>query len=976
MAEIDSNELQDSVNTDNINGIGQKYFFLDTNKLNGDLARVTFGSVWKHPFAEQSSLQAGNFGAGPVQIANANPIDYATINQNFYSSNISFGASADTGQIIGDLSFGAIATTECTSAPYVAHHQSIKFEANLSIYNPSDSYDVGNQCGECGFGEDIITILGGTSTSWGLGMTPYEAIDYYQSYETGYEYSSMRDPGEGSSTTGADNVTSVEGAGEIASTFRDCFFEVDTPFNEQDIEIFETSDTDGVTNESPIAGNVSFEYGDYIESIEALTETLQEVDIVNMYLVLFAGNTDRIIGLGPVLDYLLGNLNSSSANFIQSVATGYSTIMVPAESVTTIRQMSSYKDYFPLRAEISFSTSQTAEIASALRDSSLDARMLRWVTEKYIESSTVQNLATSFEKSISENGTVLVTEDFSINEIRSYDLFDWIRTDSTFLYGDMLSSAFVGRENYSISLASSAIPSQSSITAAHLAFQGQLKDLLKEKNRTYQDIVLGVKPHQETILYKVSKFAKDDFGTGNDDQVEITKMIMAGDVAPMQNIWFANSDTEDMISYIDTQAKYDKAYIYFVTAFVMTIGSKYFYSSLNLAGYDQYSPNSGLGYSGLGMMSDDVTSFLMGALERQAETPPAGWSTDLLATDPYQTYPSTTAGVLDYAWDTNNKFYLTDSGLSKCDAELAVTTMPTAMIYEVPFFLYEGRIMDKPPRAPDVRIIPIKGVSDQITFFFNDTAGVDELEEPFIINPEEREIFEGIKKAQGRYDGLISFGTDDPAQFYEVYRLESMPSKYEDFSGNLITSVSTDYDLATPQKADSAVYTDNISANTKYYYTFRSVDIHGHFSNPSSVFEIEIVSDDGVSIPSIRPIEIGQESHKDNFKNFKKMIHVVPRITQAVVNESMSGITDDDTTAVGVNKTNGPVLGLEKESIWGQTFKIRLVSKKTRRKIDINVTFGTEHTIGVEAPPVVITATTQTPTTVVGNPVAPSSLLP
>ena len=965
MAEIDSNELQDSVNTDNINGIGQKYFFLDTNKLNEDLARVTFGSVWKHPFAEPSALQAGNLGAGPVQIANANPIDYATINQNFYSSNISFGAGVDNGQIIGDLTFGAIATTDCTSAPYAAHHQSIRFEANLSIYNPSDSYDESNQCGECGFGEDLITILGGTSKSWALGMTPYAAIDYYQKYQIGYEYSSMMDPGEG----GADGTLIG------ASTFRDCFFEVDTPYNEQDIEIFETSDTDGVTNESPIAGNVSFEYGDYIESIEALTETLYETNIVNMYLVLFAGNTEKLIGLGPVLDYLLGNLTSSSANFIKSVATGHSTILVPAESVKTIKQMDSYKDYFPLRAEISFSTAQSTEIANAIRDTSLDARMLRWVTENYIGSSTVQNLATSFEKSISENGTVLVTEDFSINEIRSYDLFDWIRTDSTFLYGDMLSSAFVGRENYSISLASSAVPSQSSITAAHLAFQGQLKDLLKEKNRTYQDIVLGVKPHQETILYKVSKFAKDDFGTGNDDQVEITKMIMAGDAVPIQNIWFANSDTEDMISYIDTQAKYDKAYIYFVTAFVMTIGSKYFYSSLNLAGYDQYSPNSGLGYTGLDSMSDDVNTFLLGATESKSGAIPPGWSTNILSTDPYQSNPANAAGVLDYGWDTNNRFYLTDSGLSKCDAELAVTTMPTAMIYEVPFFLYEGRIMDKPPRAPDVRIIPIKGVSDQITFFFNDTAGVNEFEEPFIINPEEREIFEGIKKAQGRYDGLISFGTDDPAQFYEVYRLESMPSKYEDFSGNLIKLVSTDYDPATPQKADSAVYTDNIVANTKYYYTFRSVDIHGHFSNPSSVFEIEIVSDDGVSIPSIRPIEIGKESHKDNFKNFKKMIHVVPRITQAVVNESMSGITDDDTTAIGVNKTNGPVLGLEKESIWGQTFKIRLVSRKTRRKIDINVTFGTEHTIGVEVAPVVITATAQAATVVVANPVLPSTLI-
>ena len=89
----------------------------------------------------------------------------------------------------------------------------------------------------------------------------------------------------------------------------------------------------------------------------------------------------------------------------------------------------------------------------------------------------------------------------------------------------------------------------------------------------------------------------------------------------------------------------------------------------------------------------------------------------------------------------------------------------------------------------------------------------------------------------------------------------------------------------------------------------------------------------------------------------------------------MSGITDDDTTAIGVNKTNGPVLGLEKESIWGQTFKIRLVSRKTRRKIDINVTFGTEHTIGVEVAPVVITATAQAATVVVANPVLPSTLI-
>ena len=37
-----------------------------------------------------------------------------------------------------------------------------------------------------------------------------------------------------------------------------------------------------------------------------------------------------------------------------------------------------------------------------------------------------------------------------------------------------------------------------------------------------------------------------------------------------------------------------------------------------------------------------------------------------------------------------------------------------------------------------------------------------------------------------------------------------------------------------------------------------------------------------------------------------------------------------------------PKIGLEAEGLWGKKFKIRLVSKKTGKKMDINVNFKTE----------------------------------
>jgi hypothetical protein len=275
-----------------------------------------------------------------------------------------------------------------------------------------------------------------------------------------------------------------------------------------------------------------------------------------------------------------------------------------------------------------------------------------------------------------------------------------------------------------------------------------------------------------------------------------------------------------------------------------------------------------------------------------------------------------------------------------CEAAFTATTVPMAVIKEVPFFVWQGTIIDKPPIVPDIKIVPLHGNDSELLILMNNSAGTI-FTDPILINEEDKSVFDGIKKAQGIYSGFIEFGTDNDVETYEVYRTTELPTSYSDFANSLLKSVSTIYDESTGKMSNATSYLDVVGPNVKYYYTFRSTDIHGHFSNPTSVYEVELISDAGTIIPSIKIVDMEEKNNRDSSKAAKLALHIVPRITQAVVNEGLSGLTGE--TATVVSDSSKPVLGVENETPWGKTFKIRLTSRKTKRKIDINVTFSTEY---------------------------------
>ena len=297
-----------------------------------------------------------------------------------------------------------------------------------------------------------------------------------------------------------------------------------------------------------------------------------------------------------------------------------------------------------------------------------------------------------------------------------------------------------------------------------------------------------------------------------------------------------------------------------------------------------------------------------------------------------------------------NKYRYSDIEVDGSTLSAQVNYKPFIRLVEMPYFQVSGRILSDPPLAPEVGFVPFKGRPELLMFNLSTNLGSQDLV-PITLNSEEREDVAQITLNQRRNDGLVTFETDDHNRGYNVYRLNTRPMSYQDFERNLLTTVSTVGDgTLSIKEAGSANIVIKHTTNRKYYYMFRSVDVHGLLSNPSEVYEIELYEDSGVGYPLIRGFQFDDENPKTSSKSARKLIQIIPRITQAVFNESASDVQNTDGTTTVLGKTNLS-LGVEDESLFattsgygvktGKKFKIRLISKSTGKKVDINVDFNT-----------------------------------
>ncbi|HHZ97537.1 MAG TPA: hypothetical protein EYN67_18800 [Flavobacteriales bacterium] len=397
------------------------------------------------------------------------------------------------------------------------------------------------------------------------------------------------------------------------------------------------------------------------------------------------------------------------------------------------------------------------------------------------------------------------------------------------------------------------------------------------KNKLYSIVLKGKveKLVEDTGPPSMKKVFSPELSHSDTVAYRIAKYNEAG-TQLIQNIYIPNSTSTDMMRYIDTQVKYGKMYTYRIFAYQALHATKYSYNDII-----EYSP-------------EDTTGTL-------------------------------TKGLLVTAHFTHG-----------------------IKIVEVPIYSQQVRILDSGPLSPEVQIIPLKDSPDTIHIMLNNRIGREELDPITLVSGSDTDIFTTQAQAQRLRPGdKLTFESEDRPSKFQIFRTETRPTEWSDFGDNLHleldTAVSSVYDITTVDKsfgtnsyAHAAAVRDNIEANTKYYYTFRTVDVHGFISNPTEIYQVELVNNDGTTYLLIEAVDFALKVPKQSTRHFRRYLKIAPKITQVMVD------TEEYDSAWDA-KSNGMNLGIQDVPVWGKEFKIIIRSKKTGREAHLYTTFNQTH---------------------------------
>ena len=686
----------------------------------------------------------------------------------------------------------------------------------------------------------------------------------------------------------------------------------------------------------------------------------------------------------------------------QSRADKYRNFIFPSENVKDLSDLG-VKEKFPMYTDIQFSTDKTTNFAQILEDASLATSLLRQ-TAAASEMSSNKSAAYIGKKSLpmirneqllSSRGRVVGSKN-SFGKCETLDVLQWWEN---YIRGRVPKNIFskqtiVGPNTHSVYVSSGAQNNDLSQAIQCLVLSGKIREEIKKNLRSFEDIWKGVANRSsETVLYCVEK---------HDAQ---SRRLL-------QKYWFPNSNEIDVINFVDTQVVYNKQYTYKVNAYQLVYGEEYDYTNLEInprdINIDIIKPCTDLPIiklSGLNCALEPTALQMRDCVYKDAEkivesvipvlrerysefaymiaTAYVSYGKGSALLSPlYVTYlgyafeslgmvPSARAFVTRMA-ETVGNYIVGEISIDKEAApqvresiqaesylaRVTVTTRPLMKLVRVPYFSRTGYIMDSPPVFPDVQVYPYKGENDKLLIWLNSNMGEYNLYPQVVEQSDVTQNRRLLQKNNLRPSDPLLYKTDDYVREFQVYRLLEKPEAYSDFAGNIVANLKTGQVARTSDerirnfKASSASLVDKVQPNTKYYYMFRSVDTHGLVSYPSHVYEVELVDNDGAVYPIINVIELEErETPYDTQKTARKLIHIVPKVTQGAFNMQRSGLNDGSLPgdpSVSATSASSYVLGVEEQSLWGKKFKVRMISKSTNKKVDVNVTFTSKHVVSPE----------------------------
>lgn len=257
--------------------------------------------------------------------------------------------------------------------------------------------------------------------------------------------------------------------------------------------------------------------------------------------------------------------------------------------------------------------------------------------------------------------------------------------------------------------------------------------------------------------------------------------------------------------------------------------------------------------------------------------------------------------------------------------KITMTSSPSFKMAIVDFETISIKVSPKIPVPPFVKFLNESNSDNYIKIYLD--LNNDSRKDKFIpITTDDTAMIQNIPTDS---DGMMDFQYSIEDGKFEIFRLDEMPVSYYNFENAKILDARNKY------SSTSIVFKETLLPNKKYYYMFRAVNLIGVPSNPTPVYEVELVKDASRSKIISRVINMKKE---DSFhdKTFKNLLQITPAFQQEIFNDQQDTILEMNTFKKKINDIS---LGTAYDKVWGKKFKIRVKSKDTGKIIDLNVKF-------------------------------------
>jgi len=420
--------------------------------------------------------------------------------------------------------------------------------------------------------------------------------------------------------------------------------------------------------------------------------------------------------------------------------------------------------------------------------------------------------------------------------------------------------------------------------------------------------------NNEVLAYKIEKIAGPATGDLSAQNV-------------IQKYWVFNSiGAPKEVSLYDSQVKYGKEYTYRVTAYALVTTHKYKYGDFRLTkqiGAADYIGEDGSVEYCLQFYNPE-NNVISPQLFAQAEL-------SLSEDDPRRTVLSGLNDIAPSSAEISRHPQLADFHLY---------IEPCMELIEIPMFEKSIKVMDSPCNSINVTPFHFIDNSGRVGFQINQESFIKRPYPELISQEDQSERGDYYKSKELVPYNLVTLFSESPARYIQLYRIKQKPNSFADFNDSLVATI----DLRIDKEAynfSNKIISDQIKSNTVYYYVLRFVNENGVSGPLSQIIQCELVDDGGYTyalFDTIDSSEFNPNQITTSTVSFKKLIQIDPNIEHLYFDDQ--AVNYDD---FAMNQIDNLVVGLKEKNIWDKKFKIRLTSKKTSKKLDLNVTYNKIH---------------------------------